>query len=506
MSLLPADRHRRWWPAGEHSAASDGGDKRGKKAGKAGGKDAAPPGSPAAALLGHYTEAGFARRLAAFQAWRAEDEEELRAKQAAVTAAAEREASRRAEEVARLAAEAATFKAKRRAMRAAAAGGSPGGSPEPPAVPAPSGPPPQPQHGGLAGLCVEQGAAFLSLPNPAGPHTALAACVPGLAAAAAGAPSPPSTALPGSVAAAVGAAAEAAAAVWELPRLPHAERLVAEALGAPHNFNGFPPGEQPLEPAPEQPPQQADAAGAAEQEVPAAEPSHAHISLAGHAELPAALADAATAAAAGAEACYGQQLRSGRAAALRRALGVVGQEVAAALAEVALQHGAAVADPTKASPHAARDALLAVARALLAAADAGEGAFVDPYTSPVYEVQLSKIAAKAEREAARAAAAAAKADRCGARAARLQWLCAYTCARLSCEGSLSFLGRPSSPLLVTGKTWHARRRRPRLRWLDCRLGPLKCAGAQLVTVSVGAAPMAPVPRAWSAPRCGHTSH
>lgn len=48
---------------------------------------------------------------------------------------------------------------------------------------------------------------------------------------------------------------------------------------------------------------------------------------------------------------------------------------------------------------------------LNAAADAEESKFVDPYSDPIYEIQIQKIQAKIEREAARAAAAVAKAER-----------------------------------------------------------------------------------------------
>lgn len=40
-----------------------------------------------------------------------------------------------------------------------------------------------------------------------------------------------------------------------------------------------------------------------------------------------------------------------------------------------------------------------------------EAGYTDPYTDPVYQVQLDKIAAKAARDAAREEAAAAKAEK-----------------------------------------------------------------------------------------------
>lgn len=48
---------------------------------------------------------------------------------------------------------------------------------------------------------------------------------------------------------------------------------------------------------------------------------------------------------------------------------------------------------------------------LLAAAEVWEDSYVDPYSSPMYDIQIQKIHDKAAREAARAAAAEAKAER-----------------------------------------------------------------------------------------------
>jgi hypothetical protein len=53
-----------------------------------------------------------------------------------------------------------------------------------------------------------------------------------------------------------------------------------------------------------------------------------------------------------------------------------------------------------------------IAQELLAAAQQMQAGHSDPYNAPVYDIQLAKVQAKAEREAARAAAAAAKAARC----------------------------------------------------------------------------------------------
>eukprot|EP00775_Hariotina_reticulata_P010575 gene10575-10734_t len=77
--------------------------------------------------------------------------------------------------------------------------------------------------------------------------------------------------------------------------------------------------------------------------------------------------------------------------------------------------GVAAASPGglahKSCPEVADILLLAqvIADELLAAADALESSYRDPYSDPAYSVQLAKVEAKAKREAARATAAAAKA-------------------------------------------------------------------------------------------------
>ncbi len=53
----------------------------------------------------------------------------------------------------------------------------------------------------------------------------------------------------------------------------------------------------------------------------------------------------------------------------------------------------------------------ALAARLSQEADRLEAAYVDPYTSPTYDIQIAKIAAKAQRDAERAAEKAAKEER-----------------------------------------------------------------------------------------------
>nr|ADI46823.1 FAP75f [Volvox carteri f. nagariensis] len=92
--------------------------------------------------------------------------------------------------------------------------------------------------------------------------------------------------------------------------------------------------------------------------------------------------------------------------------GSTGPGADAAVAAAAVAVAAAAGSSTAAGPAiSGKEALLYVARALAAAAEEAEEAYVDPYSDPSYAIQLAKIEAKAAREAARAAVAAAKAER-----------------------------------------------------------------------------------------------
>ncbi|KXZ43431.1 hypothetical protein GPECTOR_90g517 [Gonium pectorale] len=253
---------------------------------------------------------------------------------------------------------------------------------------------------------------------------------------------------PGSVAAAVAAAAASLAAVPPtLPALPALEAAVEAFVGPPHNFEGFPP------PLARRPSRAAAGAGEAGGDVEDGEEEEAEADAAAllaerdaRAAASAAekLAPAIAAAAAAAESSYDLRLRGGRGEAVRRYLiQRVMPVVTKALAEVALAHGtslpalpagrtitgtggggtgagdgegsgggaAAAGSSGGDGGHEARQAMLAVARALQAAAAEEEARFVDPYKDEAYGVQLAKIEAKKAREAARAAAAAAKAER-----------------------------------------------------------------------------------------------
>ncbi|GFR51204.1 hypothetical protein Agub_g13552 [Astrephomene gubernaculifera] len=413
-----------------------------------------------AAALGHNNEAGFTRRMTAFQTWRNEDAADLRARTAAAQAAWDAEQARLAAEAARAAAEASTLKAKRRRAReeaaaaaaaAAAAGTAVGegggtaagtatviatgdegavqegtvselnGGAAAEAVEVPK--PPLPQYGGLVALCLDTGASHVKIPNPTvedgplitvnvqPPPSAFQPAAPATtagasAAAAAAAAATPAVPPPGSVAAAVREAATTAPPAP--PPLPSLEWQVEVFLGGPHNFDGFPP-----------PVQRLSQTGAALEAAAEAARAEAQAQRDSEAAAAAELA-AAQAVTDGAEASYNYRLRSGRGEAVRRyLLQRVMPVITAALADASLERAMSEGVPERTgggdglgSVGSGKEVLLRVARALQAAAEEEEvSGFLDPYLDPSYGIQLAKIEAKAAREAARAAAAAAKAER-----------------------------------------------------------------------------------------------
>nr|BBC28438.1 flagellar associated protein [Yamagishiella unicocca] len=390
-----------------------------------------------AAALGHNTEAGFVRRWTSYQSWRAEDAEDRRTRIAAAQAAWEAEQARRAEEREREAAESRTLKAKRRRARAAAAAGTGcgggsgaagGGDGDNAALGTDGVQGPEdcsaaqpldaqlPEHGGLMALSLAGGARHARLPNPAGeegpmvtisvqpPLAVLSAAGVGAAAAAAAAAGPTS------IAAAVSSAGAQASAPAPLPPLAALERQVAGVfLGSPHNFDGFPPAAHRSTPT-------AFASEGLGEEAQGAEADFDVRREAAATAASGSVTGPMAAAGTGAEASYSLRWRGGRGESVRRyLLQHVVPVVTAALAEVALTRiGAGGGGPEETEAYhggGGKEALLHVARALQAAADAEEAGFVDPYADESYGIQLAKIEAKAAREAARAAAAAAKAER-----------------------------------------------------------------------------------------------
>ncbi|KAG2483448.1 hypothetical protein HYH03_017702 [Edaphochlamys debaryana] len=432
-------------------------------------KDGTPP--PIPTSWGHNNEPGFLRRINAYNNWRAEDAADLAARVAAAQETWEKAQAEKEAERQRAEAEANTLKAKRRRARAAAAAAaaeaevhgaliealeaSPNGvipaitfddngngtqngeGTASGAMPEGGEGPALPKHGGLPALCVDAGAEHTRLANPnteEAPWLTLPVLPP---------PLPPSlsaaVAPPGSVAANVAAAAAAAAAATAAPspwplQLQPLERSVEGFLGDPRHFDGFPP----------QLPKPSDVAAEAEAAEAAAVAAAQEAARAGAEAAIAARVGGATAAVdKGMEDSYQLRLKGGRADAVRRyLLSRVMPVITAALTEVAVTEGTKprVSEPSGGSAAAAmlgggggsqgsddglpldpnappppptynKEALMHVARALRAAAEAEEARFTDPYMDASYSIQLEKIDAKKQREAARAAAAVAKAER-----------------------------------------------------------------------------------------------
>ncbi|GLI62852.1 hypothetical protein VaNZ11_005580 [Volvox africanus] len=218
-----------------------------------------------ASALGHNSEAGFARRMAAYTGWRAEDSADLRSRVAAAQAAWEAEVTRQEAEKARRAAEAGTLKAKRRRARATAAAAvtgteSPEGDEDDVAagnIPdrglvvtaAAASSPEMPQHGGLMALSLDAaGATHVRLSNPTlplGPIVTIAVQPPPQAAliAMGAAAATSGNAGPTSIAASVSAAAAQVLSSPPAPPTPPLvlpERAVEVVMGPPHNLVGFP--------------------------------------------------------------------------------------------------------------------------------------------------------------------------------------------------------------------------------------------------------------------------